>query len=136
MPDRLNQVVPGEPSGGTWHDVASPNNAWLINGQLVVVGTWCTATFPIGGAAGDCPIGTKKVKCFVQFTSPAAGADNMSYRLFGVGGTNISRNILTAATSGWGGAQVEFPVDSSGRVDVTTGRASTIYVSNAFSYSI
>jgi hypothetical protein len=127
--------VSGEPSAGTWHDVSSPIDAWLINGQVISVGTWYTATFPIGAGAGKCPVGTKKVKCFLQYLAPAAGSDNVSYRLFGVGGTNIARNVAVALTSSWGGGQIEVPVDSSGRVDFTAGRAGTLYIANAVAYS-
>jgi hypothetical protein len=64
MPDRLNQVVANEPSGGTWHKVADPAVGWLsskTSGWTADRFTSATGGFEVD-FSGVVPVGTKAVR--------------------------------------------------------------------------
>jgi hypothetical protein len=137
---QYTQPVASEPSLGTWHDVAAPVDAWLLN-QVVAAGTWYTVTFPVGAGAGYVPVGTKKVKAYGQlFKTTAAVNSTMFYRIYGSGaGTNRCRSLLSVYTALLddviSAGQIELPIDSQGRVEVSCDIIGpTAQISNAFGY--
>jgi hypothetical protein len=127
--------VASEPSLGTPHPCESTDSTLLLN-QVSVAGTWYTITF------AHIPVGTKKVKFpFQMFVDSRATAAACYYRKYGSGiGQTDSRRIAavysTATQRTMSMSQVDVPVDSAGRVDVSCDDNSiTMQAWDAIEYS-
>lgn len=129
------QPVAGEPSAGTWHDIAAPSDAIIYTGVLAA---WTSITFVIGTGAGTCPTGTKKIKCSIKVYGGASNC-TVYYRPYGSGEGNKPARVIAyhyAAGNAGNAHQIDLPIDSSGRVDINADSGVNVIISSPFSYSI
>ena len=117
------QPVSGEPSLGTWKDIAAPTAGDVYLNASPTAGTWYTVTFTVGSAAGNVPVGAKKVKVSVRGQDAIPGSSHWFYRPYGSGAAQINARIFLGlagnATNVSSGCQAELPIDSAGRVEVS-----------------
>jgi hypothetical protein len=125
----VTQTVAGEPSIGTWHDIASPSGSTIYSGNPAA---FTTITFT------GCPVGTKKIKCFLYGLRSTATTATIQYRPTGSGAAVNNSRVLVkltgVATGMTGGGQVELPVNSAFQVDITADGGDTVTVYDAFAY--
>ena len=120
----LNNPVPGEPSLGTWHDIASPTTGYAYDATPADT-NWHTVV--IGTATGQVPTDTKKVLVAIILTGTNNGnAGEMYYRPTGSGLGQVAPMLIASIPGAAVGVlnkqanQVAVPIDASGQVDIST----------------
>jgi hypothetical protein len=96
MPDRDNQVVAGEPSGGTWHPVLNPGTGWFAS----KTSGWTADSFSDGLSvdfSSVVPAGTKAVRVYAFLSGTGGG---LYYRKNG--DTNISNTPIASGENSHG----------------------------------